>query len=340
MVRTMLGLADRARTLDLFEAVMRGDAGGALRELGEQYAEGADPLSVLRDLAELSHWISVLKITPEAADDPTIGPSERDRGRDLAARLPMRALARAWQMLLKALTEVAQAPSPMMAAEMALIRLTHVADLPSPEDLVRRLTEQAPAPAPQAPRGPEPGGGGGARAMAVVARAEPAAPRPQTAAAPPVAEALTAYATFEDVVGLIRSRRDARLLVQVEAYLRLAQYAPGRIDFEPAPGAPDDLAGELTRRLSDWTGARWVVSVVGSGGAPTVAERRENTADTLRARAEDNPLVAAALALFPGATIKAVRPLAPEVGPDMAPDTEAAYDFDDNWEPVDPFDED
>jgi DNA polymerase-3 subunit gamma/tau len=340
MVRAMLGLADRARTLDLFEAVMRGDAGGALRELGEQYAGGADPLSVLRDLAELSHWISVLKITPEAADDPTIGSAERDRGLDLAARLPMRALARAWQMLLKALAEVAQAPSQMMAAEMALIRLTHVADLPSPEDLVRRLTDQAPAPAAPRPRDPGPGGGGGGRPMAVVARAEPAEARALPAAAPPVPAALSAYATFEDVVGLIRTRRDARLLVQVETYLRLARYAPGRIDFEPAPGAPEDLAGDLTRRLTEWTGTRWVVSVVGGGGAATVAEVRRGTADTLRARAADNPLVAAALALFPGAAIKAVRPLAPEAGPHMAPDGEAAYDFDDNWEPVDPFDED
>lgn len=338
MVRSMLGLADRARTLDLFEAVMRGDAGGALRELGEQYAEGADPLSVLRDLAELSHWISVVKITPEAADDPTIGPTERDRGRDLAARLPMRALARAWQMLLKALAEVAQAPSPMMAAEMALIRLTHVADLPSPEDLVRRLTEQGAAAPVAPPRSPEPGGGG-PRAMAVVARADPAPPVAQPVAAP-VGETLAAYASFEAVLALIRARRDARLLVQVETYLRLAHYAPGRIDFEPAPGAPDDLAGELTRRLSDWTGARWVVSVVSQGGAPSVAETRRSTEDTLRARATDNPLVAATLALFPGATIKAVRPLLPDPAPELAPDPEAAYDFDDNWEPVDPFDED
>ncbi len=154
-VRTMLGLADRGRTLDLFDLLMRGDAAAALSELSAQYAAGADPMAVLRDLAEITHWISVLKITPEAAEDPTVPPDERARGLDMAGRLPMRALSRMWQMLLKAIEEVGLAPNAMMAAEMAVIRLTHVADLPDPETLVRRLSE-----GPRPPAGP----GGGAPA--------------------------------------------------------------------------------------------------------------------------------------------------------------------------------
>jgi DNA polymerase-3 subunit gamma/tau len=79
-VRTMLGLADRGRILDLFDLILQGDAAGALGELSGQYADGADPMAILRDLAEISHWISVIKITPSAADDPTASPDERNRG--------------------------------------------------------------------------------------------------------------------------------------------------------------------------------------------------------------------------------------------------------------------
>ncbi|MGB5065980.1 MAG: DNA polymerase III subunit gamma/tau, partial [Albidovulum sp.] len=147
-VRAMLGLADRGRVLDLFDMILKGDAAGALAELSAQYADGADPMAVLRDLAEITHWVSVIKITPEAAEDPTIGPDERVRGQAMASALPMRVLARMWQMLLKALEEVATAPNAMMAAEMAVIRLTHVADLPDPEQLLRRLAD---GPGPSAP---------------------------------------------------------------------------------------------------------------------------------------------------------------------------------------------
>ena len=77
-VRAMLGLADRGRVLDLFELIARGDAGAALAEVSSQYAEGADPMAVLRDLAEVTHWFSVIKITPEAVEDPTVSPDEPD----------------------------------------------------------------------------------------------------------------------------------------------------------------------------------------------------------------------------------------------------------------------
>jgi DNA polymerase-3 subunit gamma/tau len=140
--------------LDLFEAIMGGDAAGALAELGGQYADGADPAAVLRDLAEVTHWLSVVKITPDAAEDPTIARANAPAGRTWR-RLPMRALTRMWQMLLKALEEVRLAPNAMMAAEMAIIRLTHVADLPTPGDLVKpaEVTEirQPPAEPPSEP---------------------------------------------------------------------------------------------------------------------------------------------------------------------------------------------
>ncbi|HET9068490.1 MAG TPA: DNA polymerase III subunit gamma/tau [Amaricoccus sp.] len=334
-VRAMLGLADRGRVLDLFEAVMRGDARGALAELAAQYAAGADPMAVLRDLAEVTHWVSMVKLTPEAADDPTVGPDERARGLDFAGRLSMRALTRMWQMLLKALEEVAAAPSAIMAAEMAIIRLTHVAELPSPEELVRRLTA---APAPSAPpgggRAPARGGAGAsgsAMTAAAVAQQPVAAPVTQ-----PAAESgpLARYARFEDVVALIRARRDVSLLVEVETGVRLVRYAPGRIEFEPAEGAPPDLAARLSQRLQLWTGVRWGVAVVGSGGAATIAEVRAKKKGDLEARAREHPMVQAVLAAFPGAEIREVRPADVLAAAPFAPAAEdVADDEDDDWDP-------
>ncbi len=302
-VRDMLGLADRGRVLDLFDLVMRGDAAGALTELARQYADGADPMAVLRDLAEITHWLSVVKITPEAADDPTIGPDIKSRGADLAARLPMRVLTRTWQMLLKALEEVAAAPNAMMAAEMAVIRMTHVADLPSPEELVRRLET---GPGPEAPK-PKPSAG----AAAIQARTEARSTgRAATAPAPaPTTDtALARLARFEQVVELIRSNRDVGLLLEVEETLRLVSYAPGRIEFSPTKDAAPDLAQRLGRRLQGWTGVRWAVSVRAEGGASTISERRDAAQSAAREKASELPLVQAVLDAFPDAAITVREP--------------------------------
>ncbi|WP_151718141.1 DNA polymerase III subunit gamma/tau [Gemmobacter serpentinus] len=344
-VRAMLGLADRGRTLDLFDMILRGDAPSALAELAGQYSDGADPMAVLRDLAEITHWISVIKITPEAAEDPTVPPDERARGLDMAERLPMRVLTRMWQMLLKAIEEVGLAPNAMMAAEMAVIRLTHVADLPDPEALLRRLQSGAPPAHP----GPHPGSGGGAPAgggggggmvhaparMMAPARGPAMGPTMSGGAALAVAEdRLKIYATFDHVLDLIREKRDMTLLFSVEAHVRLAKYSPGRIEFEPTPDAPRDLAATLAQRLQGWTGQRWGVSVVASGGAPTVAEMRDADRIAAEAEAMQNPLVQAVMAAFPGTRIAEIRTLeamAQEAAVQALPEVE------DEW---DPFEED
>ncbi|TXN50851.1 DNA polymerase III subunit gamma/tau, partial [Methylobacterium sp. WL119] len=143
-VRDMLGLADRARILDLFEAVMRGDVPAAFAELRSQYESGADPSVVLSDLAAFTHLVTRLKLAPEAAAaDPTLSEIERRRGGDFAGRLPVRALSRAWQILLKAIPEVQSAARPLAAAEMALVRLAYAADLPTPDEALRQLRAEA-----------------------------------------------------------------------------------------------------------------------------------------------------------------------------------------------------
>ena len=334
-VRAMLGLADRGRVLDLIDMILRGDAAGALVELSAQYSDGADPMAVLRDLAEITHWVSVIKITPEAADDPTISPDERSRGLDMADKLPMRVMTRMWQMLLKAIEEVSIAPNAMMAAEMAIIRLTHVADAPTPGDLVTKLKDATPPPA-----GPGGGGGGGVRhAPTGGASAYSSTPAPTHSgpsgpvaqAAPVLAEnALARYARFQDVLDLISAHRDVKLLVEVEKGVRLARYQPGRIEFEPSPEASRDLASKLGSRLQAWTGNRWAVILVNEGGKPTVAEVRDAEINARKAEAATNPLVQAVLATFPKSKITEVRTAA-----DLAQEAlvEGLQEVEDEWDP-------
>jgi DNA polymerase-3 subunit gamma/tau len=335
-VRSMLGLADRGRVLDLFDLILTGDAAGALSELAAQYADGADPMAVLRDLAEITHWVSVLKVTPQAADDPTTPPDERARGLDMAAKLPMRVLSRMWQMLLKALEEVAIAPNSMMAAEMAVIRLTHVADLPDPEKLIRDL-QSAPPSAPRGGGAPAGGGGGvvhGARTMAPMRgpmSGPISGPTMHGNQALALAEGqLQVYASFDHVIDLIREKRDLKLLFEVETCLKLVKYAPGRIEFQPTPDAAQDFAARLGQRLQSWTGARWGVSVVSTGGAPTLAEDRDRDRMAAEAEAMQNPLVQAVIAAFPGAKIAEIR--TPEAMAALAL-TEALPEVEDEWDP-------
>lgn len=309
-VRAMLGLADRGRVLDLFEFIMRGQAKEALNELGSQYSDGADPIGIIRDLAEVTHWVSIIKITPDAADDPTVSPDEKTRGQAFSQSLSMRILTRTWQLLLKALEEISSAPNPMMAAEMAVIRITHVSDLPSPEELVKKLTSTH-----SESEGVKKGNPGGAISNTTSSNFKPTQ---QTETRPIKNEGNTAlaldtetldlqYPTFESVLEIIRKFRDMKLLIDVENSVRLSSYVPGRIEFTPTENAPKDLAQRLGQLLQNWTGFRWAITVVGNCSGKTIQEQRNAKDATLKREAKLHPFVKTVFDNFPKASIVEIK---------------------------------
>ncbi|MGX9981885.1 DNA polymerase III subunit gamma/tau [Methylobacterium fujisawaense] len=343
-VRDMLGLADRARILDLFEAVMRGSVPAAFAELRAQYDSGADPSVVLSDLAAFTHLVTRLKVVPETAADPTLSETERVRGAEFAEKLSIRALSRAWQILLKAIPEVQAAPRPLAAAEMAIVRLAYAADLPTPDEALRQLkAEAAAAPAHEPPpvpaRPPLPPipdlRGGGSAALAAAPRTATAEPAPMTAptamsvpSARPVPAAPPAprLGRFEDLIALADANRDILLRTALERDVHLVRFEEGRIEFRLAPGGRPSLATDIAAAIDRWTGRRWSVALSKEEGAPTLDAAARAATETRRENAAADPFVREVLTRFPGAEIVDVRETAPEALPSAEPDVSADGD--------------
>jgi DNA polymerase-3 subunit gamma/tau len=312
--RDMLGLADRGRVFDLFEAVVRGDVPAALTQLGEQYDLGAEPAVILRDMLDLTHWLTRLKVVPEAAHRPDVSQTERERGKALSDTLAIPVLARTWQALLKGLSEVQTAPSAIAAAEMVLVRLAYLSAMPPPADLIKQLQDgevpAAPAnpgagsaqPAPPAPSAAAPA----VEATAVEAAALVAAPVPGPESENTQPQAI---ADFDTLVALAHAR-DPRLYHDLIENVRLISCQSPHLAIQPTEAAPLDLAQRLSQRLEEWSGERWMVSVeVGAEGAPPLAEQRRAADEKRRRDSERHPLVQAVIETFPGAEIVDVRPL-------------------------------
>ena len=348
-VRSMLGLADRARVIDLFEAVMKGDIAAALGELRAQYDAGADPSVVLTDLAEFTHLVTRLKLVPDAVKDNSLAQAERVRGGDFAQRLSIRILARTWQMLLKGLAEVKQADRPIMAAEMVLVRLAHAADLPTPDEALKMLRDgTGAAPSGQGggsgyggggnggPSAPRAVSGGGNTALAARPILASANPMPAMAAAPRAqAQPAVMVASLEDVVALASQNRDITLKLALERDVRPVRFEQGRIEFSLAAGSSRTIATDLSRRLKEWTGQTWMVAVVNGEGGATLREQAEAVKGQRESDAASHPAVRAVLERFPGARIVDVRdpraaeadiPAVAAVADEYLPDGEPLFD--------------
>ena len=284
-VRDMLGLADRTRTLDLLEAILKGDAKAALIEFEEQYQRGAEPSLVLRDVLDLTHVVA--RGEALGAGWQPHGPSDQvAQIRSFAALTSPAALSRLWQMLLRGFEETNRAPDPVQAVEMCLLRVCAALKLPPPEDLARLLLNQ-----------------GGA--IAVPQQSTPSVPLPDTQSSN-VNTVSSIFPTFESFLDALDEAREIVLQTELERFVRVVSFGNNHFVFEALPGAPSDLqkrTADCLNRLSD---SEWIVDL-GQGGRESIVERtKRREAERLEQAAQD-PLVVAALKAFPGAKIIEVR---------------------------------
>jgi len=342
-VRQMLGLADRIRVVDLFEALMKGDMAAALNELREQYDIGADPAVILNDLAEFTHFVTRVKVVPAVAEDVSLSEAERVRGRAFAAQLSMRVLSRTWQMLLKGVGEVQACGRPVAAAEMVLVRIAYAADLPTPDELVRSLGETGTGSA-------RPAGNGGVATPAPNTTSSAAsstaqnftprydAPRGSSrssaAVSPRAAEDTVAafneteataptlsIGSFEELIALATDKRDITMKMALERDVRLVRYEDGQLEIAVEASAPKTLVHDLQRKLIAWTGKRWIVVVSKEQGAPTMRAQMDARQAEIELGVQSDPLVQAVLNRFPGAKIVGVTQNVLEAGvPDAPPE--------------------
>jgi DNA polymerase III subunit gamma/tau len=332
-VRQMLGLADRVRVVDLFEALMQGDVAAALKELREQYEIGADPAVILADLAEFTHFVTRVKVIPAVADDVSLSEAERTRGRAFASQLSMRVLSRTWQMLLKGVAEVPASARPVAAAEMVLVRIAYAADLPTPDEVVRSLGENGAAPArPQGNGGSVQASSQGYTPRYDAPRGSPrssaaVSPRPAEDPMPrrdePVAAPTLSINSFADLIALAAEKRDITTKMALERDVRLVRCEDGQLEIALEARAPKTLVHDLQRKLTGWTGKRWIVVVSKEQGAPTMRAQADAQQAEIERDVQHDPLVQAVLSRFPGAKIVGVT----QNGPDQAEQTSDASSY-------------
>jgi DNA polymerase III subunit gamma/tau len=326
-VRDMLGLADRSRIIDLFEHLMGGEIAAALDEFKAQYDTGAVPSAVLADLAAFTHLVTRIRVANAASQDMTLGEDERERGSVLAGKLSVPVLSRTWQMLLKGIAEVDASARPVEAAEMVLIRLAHAAHLPGFETVLRDLSDgrttagradgaggsRSMATGPGSPDGSGAATGGmvsptlspsGPRLMASGAGDSSGGRQPHPAPTPVTGIAIRSIA---DIARLADQHRDMQFKLALKQHVRPVSFGENRIEIALAPGAPKTLYNDLSRRLENWTGERWLIIPSNDDGGDTLAETEAVTKRAAEDDARADPAVAAIFKRYPNARIIGIR---------------------------------
>lgn len=287
MVADMLGRPGRRESQTVLTAALAGDAPSALAAFNIAYSRGAEPEMLVTDLLDLIHLASM---QAAGGSDDALIESEREMIAGLAESGIAR-LGRAWQLLLKGHGELGQAPNPAAACEMLIIRLAHTAHMPTPGELMQKLPKTSPSSPPSASQAP-------------VGSATAPAPSADTG---PIDTGSSMPSSLAEIVALAETNGEMLLAARIRNHVKLVSLKPGNLQIGLVGAAPDQLAGDIARYLSQWTGQRWLVSLSESGGAQTLAEEQRDADEELRDTIASEPLVAQILDIFPGASIDEIK---------------------------------
>ena len=322
-VRDMLGLADRAQIFDLYKDILAGKTADALAKLRHQFHHGADPAVIIQDMLELTHWLTRLKVVPDAGDDLVTSEAERKHGLEMSGGLSIPVLTRTWQMLLKGTEEVRISPNPISAAEMVIVRLTYSANLPTPEELVRQIKsnpQPASQPSGQSPSGdgtsaqanaPTTGGpsesGGAPQAFNVIQGSGQTAVRVSDPAPQTNEEFIASPTSFEQLAVLFEKKGEPDIAFHLNDNVRPVSFDQGRIDIRTNDRVPKNMTGRMSGLLKQWTGQNWVISLSSELGEDTLYEKEKGEQAALTEMIMENDLVKSILGTFGGASLSDIR---------------------------------
>jgi DNA polymerase III subunit gamma/tau len=275
-VRAMLGLSDRGAIRALLGMLLAGDAQGVLAAVREQYDLGVEPSALIRGLLEAVHGITRAKVG--GAQDPAQSDEEREACADWASRLGYAAIHRLWQLLLKGLSEVHNAPGPLEAAEMALLRVVHASELPDPATLMQKLANGE-----------------------TVATGAAVAPAGTSASVP---SAVSAPGSFANLIDLLANNGKPHLAQQLHDYCGLVRYEPSELVLKPAKPLSGDFIRDVGAALKSVTGEAWRVTTSDGPAEPPLLDQEKAAEEKARQAVLDSPLVKAALEAFPDAELR------------------------------------
>ena len=287
VVKKMLGLADRSQTLALYEKLIKGDMEAVLKDIAEQYKNGATPMIILQDLINITHDMAKIKIVPKELEATSLSEIEKQTFTTLSNTCSLAILSKIWQMLIKGISEINQAPSAVEALEMILLRIAYSASLPTPMELLNEVKKNS--------------------SLNVVSSSQsaPVETEKKNNIVPPVADKET-FNTIEDFLAYLEKSKKALIEYSVKNEISIESFTNGSISMRISPNLHQDFIMNLHKLLTDATGLQWKIDIIKGELGETIADKEKTVVEAKKKNVAEYPLVKKILEEFRGARIETI----------------------------------
>lgn len=306
VVKKMLGLADRSQTLTLFENLVNGNMEAVLKDISEQYTNGATPMIVLQDLINITHDLAKVKIIPALLNSTSLSEIEKKTFATLSTSCSLAVLSKIWQMLIKGISEINMAPSAVEALEMILLRVAYSASLPTPYEILNEVKKNSDLAGTSSVYSGQSALLQNSAAAAPVSVPPSGTEKKNDLTATVSAGETSGFNTVEDLLRYLEGTKKALIEYSIKHDVCIREFSDGHIAMNIAPSIHQDFIMNLHKLLSEATGRQWEIEIIKGDLGETIADKEKSAAEATKKNVSEYPLVKKILEEFKGAKIETV----------------------------------
>ena len=284
-IRKMLGLADKSKLLRLLNFIFQGNQKESLESLRELINEGVEPSNFLNDLLEIIYFIQQKKNIGNLDSDLSISESEQEAVNLMSNNVSTSTLIVFWQLILKVLEELSIVSSPILSLEMLVVRLVHLEGMPSYEDVLESLKKNNSSQAEVNSNvtidreNDKKIFSNETDEIANISKDQ----IKNTTQTKPILSSLNPknlpkdiivgkISSFEELILLSARKKEIQLKYDLENNVNLIKFSEGKIDISFNENLDKNFVRNLSKKLLEWTGTRWVITLTKKIGKKTFSE--------------------------------------------------------------------
>lgn len=301
-VRDMLGLADQTRVIELLSHIVKGSQQEALKEAEDIFNIGADPKLIVQSMLEIIYLISRTKTLGTIENDLSVSEVESAQIKKIADEVDLTYVSMLWHFTLKGIEELNFMPNPFLSFQMLLIRLAHLKNMPDPQSIMQNSDfdddEEDKEKIENTSEIIKPEGLISKTQIKNTIQEKKELPKIK----PEILNEINtnnSIQSFQDLLDLTNKHKEIELKFDLERNVRLVKFEQGKIDISFNENLSKDFIKNISNKLNEWTGKRWIISLSKDEGETTVYEKKNQQKTELLEQMKQSEIYKKIMATFP-----------------------------------------
>jgi DNA polymerase-3 subunit gamma/tau len=302
----IFGYFDKSQLIDLFELILRGEEEKVINIYRKIYDQGVEPKVFINDFLEILYYFKNINSLSLESTNFSLNDEEFSKIKDISNQVDSEVLILFWQFAISSLEELDIVSNQHLSIEMFLIRLMHISSIKLNKNLDQDQSNEIPE---NHSTKEENKNNFQDNSRTVNQIKNIAQEEKKKSEAKPEIKTIdkNLISSFDDLLNVCTSKKEIKLKYELEKNVNLVKFECNRIEISFNDNLDKDFVKDLSSKLYEWTGERWIITFSKSKGEMSVKEKQKNKKDELMNEVKSLEIYKKVMEKFPDAELIDVK---------------------------------